>query len=229
MGRPPRAAEGGLVYHALNRANAGLTIFDDERDYDAFVDILTEAVERSTVRLLSYCVMPNHFHLVVWPVADGDLSRFLRWLTLTHTQRWHAHRQSAGSGHLYQGRFKSFPVQSDEHLLTVCRYVERNALRADLVGRAEDWRWGSLWQRSTRPSRSNALPSLSEWPIDRPRNWVARVNSALSSAEEEAVRRSMQRGQPFGESEWQSTIAARLGLESSFRPRGRPRKPENGS
>lgn len=229
MGRPPRAAEGGLVYHALNRANARLTIFDDDGDYEAFVRVLTEAVERSTMRLLSYCVMPNHFHLVVWPVEDGDLSRFLRWLTLTHTQRWHAHRHTAGSGHLYQGRFKSFPVESDEHLLTVCRYVERNALRAGLVARAEQWRWGSLGQRSARPSASGALPVLGEWPIDRPRNWVARVNSALSPAEEEAMRRSLQRGQPYGGPDWQSKIAARLGLESSFRPRGRPRKPQNGS
>jgi hypothetical protein len=88
------------------------------------------------MRLLAYCLMPNHFHLLVWPRADGDLSQFLRWLTVTHTQRWHAHHRTAGTGHLYQGRFKSFPVQSDEHFLTVCRYVERNALRANLVGRA---------------------------------------------------------------------------------------------
>lgn len=228
MGRPPRAAEGGLVYHALNRANARLKIFENDADYEAFVGVLSEAVDRSTMRLLAYCVMPNHFHLVVWPVADGDLSNFLRWLSLTHTQRWHAHRGSAGSGHVYQGRFKSFPVQSDEHLLTVCRYVERNALRARLVARAEQWRWGSLWQRSTRRSSSSDLPALSPWPIERPRNWVARVNSALSPSEEEAVRRSMLRGQPFGESDWQSTIAARLGLESTFRPRGRPRNAEKG-
>lgn len=229
MGRTPRAAEGGLVYHALNRANGRLTLFEDDAAYEAFVRVLSEAVDRSTVRLLAYCVMPNHFHLVVWPLADGDLSRFLGWLTLTHTQRWHAHRHSAGSGHLYQGRFKSFPVQSDEHLLTVCRYVERNPLRANLVGRAEGWRWGSLWQRSARRSASRELPTLTEWPVERPRNWVSRVNAALSTAEEEALRRSMLRGQPFGASDWQTKITARLGLESSFRPRGRPRKTENGS
>src|SRR5262249_16845721 len=114
-------------------------------------------------------------------------------------------------------------------LLTVCRYVERNALRADLVGRAEEWRWGSLWQRSTRRSPSDELPALTEWPVDRPRNWVARVNAALSSAEEEAVRRSLLRGQPFGASEGQPKVPARLGLESSFRPRGRPRNAEKGS
>ena len=129
MGRPRRAADGGLIYHVLNRANARMTIFDKPTDYEAFERILEQAVERTATRLLAYCIMPNHWHLVVWPQKDGELSRFVGWLTLTHTQRWHAHRHSTGSGHVYQGRFKSFAVQDDDHLLTVCRYVERNALR----------------------------------------------------------------------------------------------------
>jgi putative transposase len=144
MGRPIRAAVGDLVYHILNRANARMTLFEDDADYDAFERILQRAVERTETRLLAYCVMPNHWHLVVWPHRDGELSRFAGWLSLTHTQHWHAHRQNTGTGHVYQGRFKSFPVRDDGHLLAVCRYVERNALRAGLVRRAEDWPWGSL-------------------------------------------------------------------------------------
>src|SRR5437763_17168216 len=139
MGRPRRAAEGGYVYHVLNRANARMTIFEDAADYEAFEKVLLQAVERTKIRLLAYCVMPNHWHLIVWPRQDGELSRFVGWLTLTHTQRWHAHRHSQGSGHVYQGRFKSFPVQGGEHFLAACRYVERNALRANLVERADDW------------------------------------------------------------------------------------------
>ena len=156
MGRPLRAAQGGLVYHVLNRANARMTIFDDDADYAAFEDILEEAVDRTgMLRLLSYCLMPNHWHLVVWPRKKGDLSRFTGWLTLTHTQRWHAHRHSTGSGHVYQGRFKSFLVQDDSHYLTVCRYVERNALRAKLVKKAEKWQWGqfmalAFWRRRAK-------------------------------------------------------------------------------
>jgi putative transposase len=143
MGRPQRAADGGLVYHVLNRANGRRTIFAKDEDYEAFEQALQQAVERTGTRLLAYCVMPNHWHLVVWPRDDGELSRFVGWLTLTHTQRWHAHRGTTGSGHLYQGRFKSFPVQDDEHFLVVCRYVERNPLRAKLVKDASAWRWGS--------------------------------------------------------------------------------------
>lgn len=222
MPRPRRAAEGGLIYHALNRANARSAIFDDDGDYAAFERVLALAVARFDMRLLAYCVMPNHFHLLLWPREDGDLSRFMRWLTVTHTQRWHAHHGTAGTGHLYQGRFKSFPVQSDEHFLTVCRYVERNALRANLVERAEDWGWGSLAARRAKGGAER--PALTAWPIERPRDWTARVNRAFGPQEEEAITRSIRRGQPLGSAAWQAEVAARLGLESAFRPRGRPRK-----
>ncbi len=222
MGRPLRAAEGGLIYHALNRANARLAIFTDDGDFAAFERVLAEAVTRFDMRLLAFCTMPNHFHLLLWPRGDGDLSRFMNWLTLTHTQRWHAHHRTTGSGHLYQGRFKSFPVQSDEHFLTVCRYVERNALRAGLVDQAESWRWGSLWRR--QGGAAAVGPRLSPWPVDCPPDWTWRVNTPLSGAEEEAVRRCIRRGQPYGTKTWQARTAARLGLESTFRPQGRPPK-----
>jgi putative transposase len=143
-------------------------------------------------------------------------------LTLTHTQRWHAHHHTAGSGHLYQGRFKSFPVQSDEHFLTVCRYLERNALRAGLAERAEDWPWGSLARGLT--CEGDAALRLSRWPINRPPDWTRRVNLPMTPAEEEAVQRSIHRGQPYGTERWQKRTASRLGLESTFRPRGRPIK-----
>jgi putative transposase len=116
--------------------------------------------------MLAYGVMPNHWHLVLWPRADGDVSRCVGWLTLMHTQRWHAHHHTTGTGHLYQGRFKSFPVQTDAHFLTVCRYVERNPVRAGLVPRAERWRWGSLWQREQRYAAVQGM--LSPWPVDQP-------------------------------------------------------------
>ncbi|GAC1450827.1 MAG: transposase [Isosphaeraceae bacterium] len=221
-----RATEGGLVYHALNRANTLMRLFHDDDDYEAFEQALAEALSRHDTRLLAYCVMPTHFHLVLWPHSDGDLSRFMRWLTMTHTQRWHARRQSAGSGHLYQGRYKSFPVQTDGHFLTVCRYVERNALRAGLVRKAELWRWGSLWRYTTRKPPPG--PVLSPWPVPRSRNWVQRVNSPFDPSEGDAVRRSIQRGQPFGDPDWQAQTATRLGLQSTLRPRGRPRKTSNG-
>ena len=147
MPRRLRMASGGYVYHVLNRAVGRARLFHKSADYAAFEKVLEEAKEWLPTRLLAYCVMPNHWHLVLWPEDDGDLSEFMRWLTVTHTQRWHAHRHTAGTGPLYQGRFKSFPIQDDDHFLTVCRYVERNALRAKLALKAEHWRWSSLWFR----------------------------------------------------------------------------------
>jgi putative transposase len=222
MGRPLRASDAGFVYHALNRANGRHPLFEKDADYEAFGRVVQEACDRVPVRLLSYCVMPNHWHLVVWPRQDGDLSRFIGWLTLTHTQRWHAHRHSIGTGHIYQGRFKSFPVQEDDHLLTLCRYVERNPLRAGFVRRAETWRWCSLWRREAGTAAERAL--LAVWPVPTPRRWVEVVNAAQTAAEMAAVREAVQRGRPFGTDRWVTGAARRLGLEGTLRPRGRPPK-----
>lgn len=227
MGRPHRAAAGGYVYHVLNRANARMTIFKDDDDYEAFEKVLAEAVERTATRLLAYCVMPNHWHLVVWPRKEGELSRFVGWLTLTHTQRWHAHRGTTGSGHVYQGRFKSFPVQTDDHYYTVARYVERNALRAKLVRRAEHWQWNSLyrWLRGSADDRS----LLAAWPLPRKASWVDHVNEPLTKSELAAIQHSVQRGSPYGETAWSDRTVRLLGLESTQRPLGRPKKNRNGS
>lgn len=227
MGRPKRAADGGLIYHVLNRANARMTIFEKDGDYEAFERILVEAVERTGTRLLAYCLMPNHWHLVVLPIKDGELSRFTGWLTLTHTQRWHAHRHSTGSGHVYQGRFKSFPVQDEEYFLTVCRYVERNALRAKLVAQAEQWRWSSLHRWSNGNAKAREL--ISAWPIRRSTNWVEWVNEAQTDSELTALRKSVTRGCPYGAESWSAKIVTRLGLESTLRPQGRPKNVKNGS
>src|ERR1017187_6062285 len=134
MARKPRFSPGGLAYHVMNRTWGKIDLFEDAGDYAAFEKVLVEAIEREkSVRLCAYCLMPNHFHLVLWPKQDGQLSRFMQWVSMTYAARWHAHRDSGGRGHLFQSRFKSFPIQQDGHFLKVCRYVERNALRAKLV------------------------------------------------------------------------------------------------
>jgi putative transposase len=209
----------------LNRANGRLRMFHKDGDYAAFERIMAEALEHVPgMRLLAYCLMPNHWHLLLWPTRDGELSDFGHWLALTHTQRWHAHYHNVGVGHLYQGRFKSFLVEADDHYLTVCRYVERNASRACLVERAEDWRWGSLWRRSR--SEPSVPEFLQDGPVALPSTWIEEVNRPQSEAELAALRRSVQRGQPYGEESWVRRLAGRLGLETTLRPRGRPRKPD---
>ncbi len=149
MPRRARSILGGYAYHVLNRANGRLRLFRKEADFVAFEEVLALAWKRMPLRILGYTLMSNHWHFVVWPKRGQheQVSEFFRWLTVTHSQRWHAHHGTAGMGHVYQGRFKSFPIANDEHLLAVLRYVERNPLRAKLVARAEIWRFGSLHRR----------------------------------------------------------------------------------
>lgn len=223
MPRSARLTPGGYVYHVLNRGVGRMMLFEKDADYEAFERVLRETLEAQPgIRLLTYCLMPNHWHLVLQPKGDRDLGRFMQRLTLTHTRRWQEHRNCHGTGHVYQGRYKSFPIETDEHLLTVIRYVERNALRADLVERAEDWPWGALWVRRSGNEEERAM--LSRWPIPEPPRWVRTVNAAMNDRELEAVRGSIDRGRPFGSERWISRTADALGLDHTFRPRGRPRR-----
>ncbi|MHB1158142.1 MAG: transposase [Phycisphaerales bacterium] len=224
MPRTARVQPGGYVYHVINRGNSRMTIFDDDADYAAFERILTQTLDEAPMRLLGWCLMPNHWHLVLWPRHDGDLGRFMHRLTVRHVRRWHEHHHSVGGGHVYQGPYKSFVVQTDAHFLTVMRYVERNALRAGLVESAEQWRWGSLWRRVNSRVVVEDAPALSEGPVDRPGNWTRRVNQAETEQELEALRHCVRRGRPYGQTQWVRRTAQRLGLEWTIRPRGRPRK-----
>ncbi|QDU55356.1 REP-associated tyrosine transposase [Aeoliella mucimassa] len=220
MPRTARASQGGFVYHVLNRGNARGEVFHKDDDFAAFVHLMVEASERLPMRLVGYCLMPNHFHLLLWSHHDGDLSRWMQWLLTSHVRRYHRHYQS--SGHVWQGRFKAFPIQDDEHYWTVLRYVERNPLRAGLVARSQDWEWSSL--KSTTRSCPEEL--LSDGPLEKFRGWTNYVNGTETEAELAALRKSVERGTPYGDTDWQHKTAKSLGLESSLRPRGRPKKAE---
>ena len=218
MPRTARASVGGWVYHVLNRGNGRADVFHKPEDFAAFVALFEPACERLSMRILGWCLLPNHFHLILWPHGDGDLSRWMQWLLTSHVRRYH--RDYGGSGHVWQGRFKAFPIQQDEHLLTVLRYVERNPLRAKLVRRSENWPWSSL--RSRLPGADDSL--LARPPVALPTNWLELVHEPQSEPEVAALRASIDRGTPFGSQTWQRRAAKHLGLESTLRPRGRPRK-----
>jgi putative transposase len=218
MPRTARFIVANYCYHVLNRANKKARIFHAAEDYEQFLALIHLAQERIRMPILAACLMPNHFHLVVRPTAPEDLSRWMQWAFTTHV-RWH-HAKYGTTGRLWQGRFKAFLIQQDHHLLTVMRYVERNALRANLVERAEDWRWGSLaWRAARRPP-----VAVSRSPVPLPSYWRHLVNEPQTAAEIAEIRTCVNRQRPFGEQHWVEEQAKTLGIEQSLQPFGRPRK-----
>ena len=188
----------------MNRGAKRALMFREARDYLAFEALLQEHISapQNCVALFAYCLMPNHWHLVVSPGAAVALSTFMHRLTTAHARSWQYSNGTAGQGAVYQGRFRAIPIQNDRHFLTVCRYVERNAQRASLVARAEDWPWSSLWRRTQEID----VPWLAPWPLNRPSTWTADVNQPQTLGEVDAIRRAIRRGLPFGDDEWTRAV-----------------------
>jgi len=218
MPRPPRLIFADQCYHILNRANRRAEIFHEPADYSAFISLIGRAQERLELPILGACLMPNHVHFVVRPTSDNDIAPWTRWLFTTHVR--HYHEKYGTTGRLWQGRYKSFLIQDDHYLLTVLRYVERNAARAKLVSRAEDWRWGSLnWRAARVPPLALTKP-----PLELPVYWRDFVNQPQTAAEIDAVRTSVNRQRPFGDPDWVERRAREAGLTQSLFSVGRPRK-----
>jgi len=191
----------------MNRAAYKRTLFASNGDYAAFLEVMRQAERVCPTRLLVYCVMPNHWHLVIWSRVDGDISRYIKWLTMTHARRWRMERGTNGEGAVYQGRFRWVPVQTDIHLLRACRYVERNPVRADLVTHAEHWPWSSATSEDRKICEG---PRLGEWPIPRPDEWLGIVNEPDAASELAELRRCVTRGFPYGSEPWQIPTAVAL-------------------
>lgn len=191
---------GGYVYHVLNRANGRARMFDTEEAYTEFEQLLCDANEQFHMRILSYVLMPNHWHLLLYPRQDQDMPDFMRWLTTTHATKFRNKTQTVGEGHLYQSRYKSFLVDTDTYFLTVLKYIERNPVRAKLVMLPEEWRWGSAYRRICGTKKARALLAASPTPLPhRYREWV---NEAEKSEELDEIRKSVQTGSPFGTEEF---------------------------
>lgn len=146
MGRKPRIDIADNYYHCMNRSNARLKINFEKKDYILFLKTLKEAQEIFETDILAFCIMHNHFHLIIHTKMDGEMGKFMKWLTLTYTQRWHKKHETTGHGHLFQGRYKSVFIKDERQLGVVIRYVERNPLTANLVSEVLSWRYSSLYQ-----------------------------------------------------------------------------------
>jgi putative transposase len=226
MPRPLRPINDGLIYHVINRGNNRQDVFHKPADFQAFLTALADLKERMPFELYGYCLLNNHFHLLLRPKGP-TISRIMQSLLVSHTQRYHRHYRSGG--HVWQGRFKSPVIQNDEHLLTVLRYIEANPLRAALVMRAEEYPWSSyrahgLGEADELIDRLITYDELSPRPSERARKWAEKVHRPLDKAVLDAIRRSNATGLPYGDEAWTKRLAKRLELDLTIRPRGRPRK-----
>ncbi len=222
MPRQARVSVADTIYHVINRANGRAQIFSSDADYSHFESLLLEAKELTGMRILAYCIMPNHFHLVLYPRTDNDLAAFMGWLTSTHVRQYRTRTESIGYGHLYQDRYKSFPVETNEYAVTVIRYVEQNPLRAKLVQRAEGWQWSSLWRREKGSAKQKKL--LDPLPFDLPTEYLEMVNDYTPAEKLDVLRYSVNKGKPYGSSEWVEDTIEHFGLVHTLRGPGRPRQ-----
>ena len=203
----------------MNRGDHRETIFHKPSDFRAFLALVAEAAHRVAMRILAYCIMRNHFHLVVWPYAGDDLPAFMQILMNLHIQRYLRHYRPSSPGHIYQGRYTNSIVQSDPHLFRLIRYVEANGLHAGIVRRAEHYRWSSASPHASDAGR----PELSEGPLARPADWLTYLNSPHAKTEWASIQRSATRGAPYGQPEWVTEVADRYELTHTLRSPGRPR------
>ena len=230
MRHQPGPIADGLVYHALNRGNNRAQVFFSGRDYLAFLEALAQTQCRYPFLLFGYCLMSNHFHLLLAPEKGQSISRILQSLTVAHS--WRYHRVHATVGHVWQGRFRSPLIQDDAHSLTVLRYVEANPLRGRMVADLASYHWSSY--RAHGMGQADPLVRvLPAWELlgraepARQGYWRTLVHTPLSERELAAVRQSVVTGRPFGQAGWAAATAAGLGLRTGARPRGRPRKAQD--
>jgi len=204
MPRIARKARGGVCYHVINRGNERQPVFHDDNEYASFLQLLHRACQHQPMRVLAFCLMPNHFHLCLWPHEDGDLGRYMQWLTTTHVAQFR--KSHAGVGHVWQGRYKAFPTESDSHLLRVLRYIERNPVRAGLVERAQEWPWSSAGLATEFLGRQGTV-LMHGWPVPKPADWLAWLNKPEEQVELDRIRRCVKGGTPFGNPDWARQFA----------------------
>jgi putative transposase len=204
----------------MNRAVRGTHLFRTDRDFEALAEIVSDGLNRSQhrVRILTYEVLSNHWHFGITCDRIADISTFMHWVEGKHANKWAGAHKARGRGYVYQGRFRCVPVQTSTSLIRVCRYIERNALRKNLVSLAEDWTWGSLHAQCN----NRHLIPLSPWPILQPDNWVDLVNRPQTESELSDLRRCITHDHPIGDADWAQAVAPLLGL--TMRPVGRPKK-----
>ena len=219
----PRIARGiadNQIYHIINRGNRREAVFHDNYDYEKFLKLLIESKEKYAIKIYAYCLMPNHFHLVIYTKYADSLSQGMHWIS-SSSVRYYNKRYNI-SGHLWQGRYKSFIVQEDSYLLVLLKYVEANPKRARIVKDCIDYKYSSANNRI----KNNENLITDEIPILLPDDWYAYINSDEKITDIESIRNCINRQAPLGDKNWKYMVSKKYNLESTINPRGRPKKEE---
>jgi putative transposase len=180
------------IHHIVNRGNDKKVIFRKSVDYGSFLALLREARERYPVELFAYCLMPNHFHLVVRARGLDAISAYMHFVQRAHACDLRECDRTRGHGHVFQRRYWNKHIEGSGHLMTVIRYVEANPVRAGLVNFAPQWEWGSMWDRVT--GERDLLHPL---PWRLPDDWPVIVSVPLERIDIERIRRPYKRGRPM--------------------------------
>ena len=218
MPRGPRNLSDGAFYHILNRGNAKQKVFHDTQDYTFFLQSVVRAKDKHPVDIFAYCLMPNHFHFVVRADIATDISKLIHIFMTRFNQRYR--RVYNSIGHIWQGRYKDFMIQNEDHLMVVIRYIERNPVQAGLVVSASNWRWSSHNERIT----GGKLIIHDNYIFPLNGKWTEYVNSSISEKEKQKMERSIIHQTPFGDEDWVKKTCEQYGLEHTRRLPGRPRK-----
>jgi putative transposase len=221
MARQPRLDIADQIFHVINRSNARWDIFKTEKDFQGVLKSLVETFELIPIDIFAFCIMSNHWHFIVKPKANGDMAQFFGKFTQKATQRWHAKHGSVGTGHLFQGRFKSFLVEKDDYFFQLAKYVEANPLRAAMVKKAEDWPWSSLSLRLKNLELAKKI--LVPWPVDIPKNYLNLINQPLPKVQLDNIRTSLEKSRPLGSEGWVARQVNKYNLGYTLREPGRPK------
>lgn len=219
VARLARVSPAGYLCHVYNRGNGRLRLFNSPEEYEDFLALLQQGRQHADIRLMGFCIMPTHWHLLLLPTGEHDLAAYVGWVSNAHVRRWHQRHRSVGGGHVYQGRYRSFLVQPGAPCLSVLRYIESNPIRTGLVEDTRQWPWSSLAARQARAKKVALDPPSASLPKD----WNSLVKEPMPEPLLKTLRISLRRSRPFGTPTWCAETVERFALQHTLRNPWRPK------
>jgi putative transposase len=227
MPRTTRIVISGYPHHIIQRGHNKQSVFIADEDYLYYLDNLQECKEKLGSKVYAYCLMTNHVHLIVDPGEDEkNIARIMKHVAGRQTR--YVNRLEKRSGSLWEGRYKSSAISTDEYLLACCRYIELNPVRAGIVADPSEYRWSSyrskvgvgdvMWQ-----DFDPCYMALADDGQARGERYAEWVKGSIPNGEWSLIRQTLQRGQLTGSTRFVDEIEQKINRRVEFRGQGRPR------